>query len=262
MNELIALVVGVVFVIILERIIMVRTTVYEYEKGLRFRRGRYSGVVDAGVYWYLKSFTTIQKIDLRPQIVSIPGQEVLSSDSVSIKVSIVAQFQIFDPYLAVTKSTAYRESLYTVLQISLREIVGASPIDTLLEGRQGISRQLFELSNAKVAEFGLQLISADIKDIMFPGELKKMFAQIVKAKKEGLAALEKARGESASLRHLANAARMLDNNPNLLQLRIVQALSESTGNTVVLNTSPSSTFVPIKGRSTDAPLNVADDTRE
>jgi hypothetical protein len=81
---------------------------------------------------------------------------------------------------------------------------------------------------------GLKLILADVKDMMFSGEMKKAFAQVVKAQKEGQAALEKARGETAALRNLANAARIMDDNPNLLQLRALQALAESGGNTLVL----------------------------
>jgi hypothetical protein len=73
-----------------------------------------------------------------------------------------------------------------------------------------------------------------LKDIMFPGEMKKVFAQVVKAQKEGQAALEKARGETAALRNLANAARIMDDNPNLLQLRALQTLADSSGNTLVI----------------------------
>jgi regulator of protease activity HflC (stomatin/prohibitin superfamily) len=69
---------------------------------------------------------------------------------------------------------------------------------------------------------------------MFPGELKKVFAQVVTARKEGLAALEKARGETAALRNLANAAKLVENNPALMQLRMIQSLEESSGNTLVV----------------------------
>lgn len=85
----------------------------------------------------------------------------------------------------------------------------------------------------KPSELGLKLISADLKDIMFPGEMKKAFAQVVKAQKEGQAALERARGETAALRSLANAGRAMDDNPNLVQLRAWQALADSSGNTLV-----------------------------
>jgi hypothetical protein len=118
--------------------------------------------------------------------------------------------------------------------MALREIVGKEKIDALLENRSNISAKLVELTSGKASESGLKLISADVKDIMFPGDMKKAFAQVVKAQKEGQAALERARGETAALRNLANAARTIDDNPNLLQLRALQALADSSGNTLVL----------------------------
>jgi regulator of protease activity HflC (stomatin/prohibitin superfamily) len=117
--------------------------------------------------------------------------------------------------------------------MALREIVGTEKIEVLLGNRAAISTRLMELGSGKASELGLKLISADVKDIMFPGEMKKAFAQVVKAQKEGQAALERARGETAALRSLANAARAMDDNPNLLQLRALQALADSSGNTLV-----------------------------
>jgi hypothetical protein len=86
---------------------------------------------------------------------------------------------------------------------------------------------------------------------MFPGDLKKAFAQVVIARKQGLAALERARGETAALRNLANAARMLEGNPELMQLRLLQEIGESTGNTIVLGLPASTTPLPLKERDAD-----------
>ena len=88
---------------------------------------------------------------------------------------------------------------------------------------------------------------------MFPGEMKKAFAQVVKAQKEGQAVLEKARGETAALRSLANAARMIDDNPNLLQLRALQAFADSGGNTLVLGLPNGSIPLVKRDEKTSAP---------
>jgi hypothetical protein len=85
-----------------------------------------------------------------------------------------------------------------------------------------------------------------VKDIMFPGDLKKIFAQVVKAQKEGQASLEKARGESAALRNLANAAKMLEGNPALMQLRVLQSVDAGTGNTMVLGMPSDMMPLPLK----------------
>ncbi|GAC1639633.1 MAG: hypothetical protein NVS9B14_20910 [Candidatus Acidiferrum sp.] len=114
-----------------------------------------------------------------------------------------------------------------------------------------------ELTSSKAQALGLKLISADVKDIMFSGEMKKAFAQVIKAQKDGLAALERARGETAALRHLANAARTLNDNPNLLQLRALQSLGESSGNTLVLGV-PNGTIPIVKQSATSSKPSATD----
>ena len=222
-----------------------RVTVLEYEKGLKYAKGKFRSVLEPGQYWYMPFFTIIQKLDVRPRFVSITGQEVLSSDGVTLKVSLAANFEITDPNVAINKVKSFEEALYLELQLALRELVGAVDIDTVLSGRNEVSKKLMEASESKVGALGLKLISVNLKDIMFPGKLKEIFAQVVNAKKEGLAALEKARGETAALRNLANAAKMLEGNPNLMQLRLVQALGEPSGNTLILGMPSQSVPVPV-----------------
>lgn len=230
-----------------------RVTVYEYQKGLKYSKGRYASTLNAGQYWILPTFSSIVPVDIRPQFVTIQGQEVLSADGVTLKVSLAAEFQVADPNVAINKNASFQNSLYLTLQMAVREIVGKEKIDTLIENRAGFSSKLTELTATKATEYGLKLISADIKDIMFPGEMKKAFAQVVRAQKEGQAALEKARGETAALRSLANAARMMDDNPNLLQLRALQALADSGGNTLVMGLPNSSIPLAKPAEKTSVP---------
>lgn len=238
MNGLIALLLAVasfaLVVWIFRRILPIRrVTVFEYQKALKYTKGRYTQTLGPGQYWILSSRSTIVPVDVRPEFITIPGQDVLSADGVTLKVSLAAQFEVSDPNVAVNKNANFRNSLYLFLQVALREIVGKEKIEALLENRAAIRAKLMELTSSKATELGLKLTFADVKDIMFPGEMKKVFAQVVKAQKEGQAALEKARGETAALRNLANAARIMDDNPNLLQLRALQALADSSGNSLV-----------------------------
>jgi regulator of protease activity HflC (stomatin/prohibitin superfamily) len=230
-----------------------RVTVYEYQKGLKYTRGRYSATLNAGQYWIISTLSSIVPVDVRPQFVTVQGQDVLSADGVTLKVSLAAEFQVANPNVAINKNANFQNSLYLTLQMAVREIVGKEKIDTVIENRAGFSAKLAELTSGKAAEYGLKLISADIKDIMFPGEMKKAFSQLVKAQKEGQAALEKARGETAALRSLANAARMMDDNPNLLQLRALQALENSSGNTIVLGVANGTIPVVKRGERIAAP---------
>jgi regulator of protease activity HflC (stomatin/prohibitin superfamily) len=243
------LIIAVVGAIILFKFCFRRLTVLEYEKGLRYTKGKFNSIVEPGQYWYIPYFTTIHKLDVRPSFVSIKGQEVLSADGVTLKVSIAANFKIADPNIAINKVKSYQESLYLELQLALREIIGTADIDTVLRDRNEMSKKLKDATEPKSTELGLELFSVNIKDIMFPGKLKEIFAQVVSAKKEGLAALEKARGETAALRNLANAAKMIEGNENLMQLRLLHALGDSSGNTLVLGLPNQPVIIPVSKNS-------------
>lgn len=236
-----------------------RITVLEYEKGLKYVKGQFKTTMNAGQYWYMPFFTVIQKLDVRPRFVSITGQEVLSSDGVTLKVSLAANFEIVDADAAINRVQSFQEALYLELQLALREIIGSADIDTVLNSRNELAKKLMDLTEPKVKDLGLKLLSVNLKDIMFPGKLKEIFAQVVNARKEGLAALEKARGETAALRNLANAAKMIETNPNLMQLRLVQALGQSSGNTLILGMPSNAMPVPV---SRDTPKELKETPAE
>ena len=220
--------------------------IVEYQRGLLYRKGKFVKVLEPGAYWYRRQTTEIKAVDVRLKNVTVPGQEVLSADSVALKVSLAAMFEVNDPATAVNQVENFQEALYMELQTSLRDIVSAAKIDELFEKRAELSKQLMVSTEPKVGRFGLKLHSVSVKDITFPGELKKIFSQVVKAQKEGLASLERARGETAALRNLANAAKMVDDNPSLMQLRMLQSFGEGSGNTLVLGMPAQGTPLPLK----------------
>jgi regulator of protease activity HflC (stomatin/prohibitin superfamily) len=208
--------------------------IQEHQRGLLYRRGKFTRILEPGEHWYFRPGHTYTRVDIRIQNATIPGQEVLSADNVSLRVSLAVSYRVADPHLAVNRVVSYHEAIYLLVQLNLRDLVGALPIEELLAKRAEIGKTLFETSKEKAAQIGLELLSANIKDIMFPGDLKNIFAQVVNARHEGLAALERARGESAALRNLANAAKLLENNPELSRLRFLQLLENKGGNTVVV----------------------------
>ena len=228
------IVAAVVALFILFKFVVQRVTIYEFEKGLKYTRGHFKGTLGAGTYWLLAPLSSIRKIDIRSTFVSITGQEVLSADGVTLKVSLAAKYQVIDPEIAVHTIEDYQAALYLELQLALRQRIGSAPIDELLKSRHEVGQLVLEQTTAKAEAIGVQLQLAEVKDIMFPGDLKKIFAQVVQARQEGLASLERARGETAALRNLGNAASMLQRNPALMQLRLLQTMGESSGHTVVL----------------------------
>jgi regulator of protease activity HflC (stomatin/prohibitin superfamily) len=240
------------------RLTLRRVVIFEHERGLRYQDGRFREVLAPGRYWFLSGRTTVRRLDVRPRFVTIPGQELLSSDGVSLKISLAVGYEVVDPALAVNGAVDFNGALYSEMQLVAREVVGSVDIDGLLSSRAQLSERLAELGRPRAEALGLRLTEAGIKDIMFPGHLKEIFAQVVAARQEGLAALERARGESAALRNLANAARMIDDNPNLMQLRVLQALGESSGNTVVMGLPAPSGALPVAPAGRAAPRKSRD----
>jgi regulator of protease activity HflC (stomatin/prohibitin superfamily) len=211
-----------------------RVTVFEFERGLRYRRGRFIGTLQPGTHWVTRRGGTITKVDVRPYVLAIPGQELLTSDGIGVKVSLIAGVEVVDPAAAINQVQNYTTTLYALIQVALRQIVSSRSLEELIAGRTDVGPKVLEASAQPALAFGLKVTSIDVRDLMLPGDLKRIFAQEVAARKEGLAALEKARGETAALRNLANAARMIEDNPALMQLRLLQQLGATGGNTVVL----------------------------
>lgn len=234
--EYIALLAAGVLAFWLYQRFVLKTTIYSYQRGLRYHNGQLQQVLDPGSYRYVKSNTHIAVLDLRPRYEVIAGQEIMSADNIGLKLSIMAHYRIVDPVQAINNSTSYTEALHLELQVLLREQAAAHTMDELLAARSSLGKQLLEAMRPRATELGLELMKVELRDIMLPGELKRVFAKEITARKEGLAALEKARGEHAALRNLANAARLLENNPALVQLRLIQAI-DSGKHTIVLGQS-------------------------
>jgi len=224
-----------------------KITIFEYERGLLYTAGKFRSLLEPGQYWIWTPTRAVTKVDVRPRIASVPGQEVLTSDGVAVKVSLVAQYRVADPVTAINAQASYESALYTELQLAIRRIISAESIDSLLQKRPALAAQLTEAAKDGAARLGLELAQADVRDLTLPGDLKKLFTQVTKARQEGLAALERARGETAALRNLANAARLVSDNPALLQLRLLQVVGEQSGNTVVLGVPQTATPLPVAG---------------
>jgi regulator of protease activity HflC (stomatin/prohibitin superfamily) len=213
-----------------------RLTVFEYQHALRFVRGKFVGVLPPGAHWIFSPLTSIQILEARPRIVTIPGQEVISADGVSLKVSLLLEVRVSDPRAATLESASYEQTLYAQAQSALRSAIGEKPIEEVLQSRGTLVERIRREVEPTASSLGLELRSISIKDMMFPGSLKEAFSQAARAKQESQALLERTRGETASLRNLANAARMFENNPNLFQLRVLQAVSDA--GKVVLTIAP------------------------
>jgi regulator of protease activity HflC (stomatin/prohibitin superfamily) len=234
-----------------------RATIHDYERGLRFASGRFTGLLDAGSHTYLRPTTEIRVIDVRPGSMMIGGQEVLTSDGVAAKISLVVRSVIGDPVAMLTGDRDAQTTLYLAVQLGLREVVARRTIEEVLASRTTIGSEIAELVAGRMAGLGIEVLGIDVRDVMVPSELKRAFAAVVAARREGAASLERARGETAALRSLANAGRLVADNPSLLSLRVVQELSAG-GNTVMIGlgdglATPGATAPAASTRSRRAP---------
>jgi regulator of protease activity HflC (stomatin/prohibitin superfamily) len=214
--------------------------------GLLYQHGKFAAQLGVGrnVRWG-RGFTLVHQ-DLRKAILPITGQEVLTADNVSLKASLSVSYQVVEPVKALHEAQNWAADLHNHVQLALRAVVGELAVETLVTQRPSVAAKLLVLVQPEAAKFGVQVHAVELKDLMYPAELKRAFAESLKARQEGQAALERARGESAALRNLANAARVLEGNPELLNLRLLQSITaaQSAGNTLVLGMPAG--FVPMK----------------
>ncbi|MGA9761613.1 MAG: slipin family protein [Gaiellaceae bacterium] len=215
------------------RALIETVTVFEGHSALRYRNGRFVKTLGPGRYRVYRRTTRLELVDLRPSILTVSGQEIVTSDGATLKLTLAAVYRVTDPKLARNEQQSFEELLYLDLQLVLRSLVAQKTVDELLESRGSLGDELTKVVAAKAQRLGVELLSADLKDISLPGELRSAFAQSLQARKAGQAALERARGESAALRSLANAAKAIADRPELMQLRLLQQMEALSGNTLV-----------------------------
>src|SRR5262245_536933 len=218
-----------------------------YHHGLLVRR------INAGKHIVWGFGWTLDAQDLHKASLFVAGQDVLTSDNVSLKLSLLVTYQVTEPIKAAHETQNWQGDLYNAAQLALRAVVGGVAVEALLNQRLEIGAQLLARVQPEAAKIGINVLGVEVKDVMFPADLKRAFADTLKAKQEGQAALERARGESAALRNLANAARVLEGNPALMNLRLMQSLAaaQNAGNTLVLGVPGG--FVPLKNGKTGSP---------
>jgi len=213
--------------------------VWDFQSALHYRHGKLVGLLQAGRHRFWGRGHQIIVLDARIEELVVQSQELLSADGASVKLSAVAQWRIADPVKFYTYAADGRQALYSRVQLALREAVGVLELDALVERKSSLSAPLLEAVREKAAsELGIEVLSVDLRDLMLSGELKAACAAVLGEKKAAQAKLEKARGDAAALRSLANAARLFEEHPGLLRLRYLDTIKEignGTGNQLVIS---------------------------
>ena len=194
--------------------------------GLLYAEAAFQTTLPPGwhVWWVFgRSFRT-ETVDLRLQTLEVSGQEILSKDKVPLRLNLTAGFRIVDPVKAKAGLADIHGFLYKELQFALRAAVGTRSLDDLLEDKGAIDRAVAEYILPKTAEYGLEVESVGVKDIILPGEMKAILCQVVEAEKSAQANAIKRREETAATRSMLNTARVMENNPIALRMKELEVL--------------------------------------
>lgn len=200
--------------------------VREHAFALLYRRGRLVGALATGLHRLWGWHVQVVHLDRRRQLLEVPAQELTTADGVTVKVTAQVTWQITDPVAAVTRDADHRQTLYAAAQQAVRATIGTHTLVAIAGQRAAFAATMRESMVAAVAGIGLIVHEAALKDVMPNAETRKAMAAVAFAKQDALAALEKARGEQASLRALANAARLIKDQPELARIRGLQILAE------------------------------------
>jgi len=201
----------------------------EYERGVVFRLGRFSGVKTAGLKWIIPGIDRMVKISLREIVMDIPTQDVITRDNVSVKVNAVLYFRVLHPEKAVIQVENYLYGTSQLAQTTLRSVCGQAELDDLLADRERVNRQLQEIIDLQTEPWGVKVRAVEVKQIDLPQEMQRVMAKQAEAEREKRAKIVLAEGEFQAAQRLADASRVLASEPMGLQLRYLQTLAEIAG---------------------------------
>jgi regulator of protease activity HflC (stomatin/prohibitin superfamily) len=176
------------------------------------------------VFWGFNRDISVETVDMRLQNQEVSGQEILTKDKVALRISLIATWQFSDVLLAFAKLNKPAEHLYRELQFALREAIGERTLDNLLENKQSLNKLLLDAVQGKLASFGIDVTSVGLRDIILPGEMKTILAQVVEAQKAAEANVIKRREETNATRSLLNTAKVMEENATALRLKELETL--------------------------------------
>ena len=207
--------------------------------GVWFRDGVYQATLPPGTYAFWKGVgkLRLEDVDLKELVLDISGQEIMTADKVTLRLNALVSYKVTDPVKAVTEVEGAAQALYRAAQLALREAVGAKDLDTLLVGKEALASELSAAIRPRAAELGITVVTAGIRDIILPGDMKDLMNKVTEAKKAAEASLITRREETAAMRMQANTAKILETSPTLMKLKELEVLEKVAGKanlTVVL----------------------------
>ncbi len=227
MEAIVALIiVALVVIILLMLVFSAIRVVQQYERGVIFVLGKLTGAKGPGIFLVPPFITRMIKIDLRVVTLTVPPQEVISRDNVTIKVTAVIYFYVVDPVAAVVNVMNYMQATTQIGQTTLRNVLGQSELDEVLSQRNKINRELQTIIDEHTERWGIKVTAVEIKDVELPPSMQRAMAKQAEAEREKRAKIIHAQGELQASAQLAQAAQVIGSQPATLQLRYLQTLTE------------------------------------
>ena len=201
----------------------------EYERGVVFTLGRFTGVKGPGWFLLFPGIQKMVKVDLRVQVMDVPSQDVISRDNVSVKVNAVVYFRVIDPEKSIIQVEDVRNATSQLAQTTLRSVLGQHELDEMLAERERLNHDIRELLDAQTDAWGIKVANVEIKHVDLDESMVRAIARQAEAERARRAKVIHAEGEQQAAEKLAEAARILGEQPQAIQLRYLETLTEIAG---------------------------------
>ena len=198
----------------------------EYERGVIFMLGRYHKVKGPGLILVIPVIQQMVKVDLRVRVLDVPSQDVISRDNVSVKLNAVLYFRVVDPERAVINVEDFYDATSQLSQTTLRSVLGKHELDEMLASRDELNRDIQEILDEQTDPWGIKVANVEIKHVDLDEDMVRVIARQAEAERVRRAKVIHANGEKEASEVLLDAARTLSSQPQALQLRYLQTLTE------------------------------------
>ena len=201
----------------------------EYERGVAFTLGRFSGVKGPGLIFLVPFVQQIVRVDLRTIVLDVPSQDVISHDNVSVKVNAVLYFRVVEPERAVIQVEDFMMATSQLAQTTLRSVLGKHDLDEMLSERDKLNADLQEILDTQTDAWGIKVANVEIKHVDIDESMVRAIARQAEAERNRRARIINAEGEQQAAQNLVEAASLLASRPEAMQLRYLSTLYDIAG---------------------------------
>lgn len=208
---------------------LVEALVRQFERGLKYVQGRFEGILEPGRYTFWNhpaARVAVQVLDTRVQQLKVEGQELMTKDKVTLRLTLTAEYAPTDAPTTVHAVADVKDAIYLAVQLAAREYVAGVTLDELLEGRDALTRYLEGQVVPRAEQFGVRVQRVGVKDVILPGEMKLLLNKVIEAEKAAAANVIMRREDAAATRNMANTAKVIAENPVLMRLKELETMKD------------------------------------